>query len=39
MPQITLTLAAARRRVLALALRYSTAATPAYEQRISLGGA
>ncbi len=30
-------LAAARRRVLALALRYSTAATPAYEQRIALG--
>lgn len=31
-------LAAAKRRVLALALCYSTGATPAYEQRVALGG-
>jgi hypothetical protein len=31
-------LAAARRRVLGLALRYSTGERPAYEQRVTLGG-
>ncbi|MDO8615527.1 MAG: hypothetical protein Q7T33_07280 [Dehalococcoidia bacterium] len=31
-------LAAARRRVLGLELRYATGESPAYEQRLALGG-